>query len=99
MPLIAAAAIAAGAALQSATGFGFSLVAAPLVFASVEPEEAGERLDAFLARREAHLSRSRHKALIRAQRQHEQLVIAELGAGLAALERKLGAVLQKRHVV
>jgi uncharacterized membrane protein YfcA len=40
MPLIAAAAVAAGAALQSATGFGFSLVAAPLVFAVVEPEEA-----------------------------------------------------------
>jgi uncharacterized membrane protein YfcA len=40
MPLIAAAAVAAGAALQSATGFGFSLVAAPLVFATVEPEEA-----------------------------------------------------------
>jgi uncharacterized protein len=39
-PLIAAAAVAAGAALQSATGFGFSLVAAPLVFAAVEPEEA-----------------------------------------------------------
>ena len=40
MPLLAAAAVAAGAALQSATGFGFSLVAAPLVFAVVEPEEA-----------------------------------------------------------
>jgi uncharacterized protein len=40
MPLIAAAAVAAGAALQSATGFGFSVVAAPLVFAVVEPEEA-----------------------------------------------------------
>jgi uncharacterized protein len=40
MPLVAAAAVAAGAALQSATGFGFSLVAAPLVFAVVEPEEA-----------------------------------------------------------
>jgi uncharacterized membrane protein YfcA len=40
MPLIAAAAVAAGAALQSATGFGFSIVAAPLVFAVVEPEEA-----------------------------------------------------------
>ena len=37
---MAAAAVAAGAALQSATGFGFSLVAAPLVFAVVEPEEA-----------------------------------------------------------
>ena len=40
MPLIAATAVAAGAALQSATGFGFSIVAAPLVFAVVEPEEA-----------------------------------------------------------
>jgi uncharacterized protein len=40
MPLVAAAAVAAGAALQSATGFGFSLVAAPLVFAAFEPEEA-----------------------------------------------------------
>ena len=40
MPLVAAAAVAAGAALQSATGFGFSVVAAPLVFAVVEPEEA-----------------------------------------------------------
>jgi uncharacterized protein len=40
MPLAAVAAVAAGAALQSATGFGFSIVAAPLVFAVVEPEEA-----------------------------------------------------------
>jgi uncharacterized membrane protein YfcA len=40
MPLIAAAAVAAGAALQSATGFGFSIVAAPLVFAALGPEEA-----------------------------------------------------------
>jgi uncharacterized protein len=40
MALVAAAAVAAGAVLQSATGFGFSLVAAPLVFAVVEPEEA-----------------------------------------------------------
>jgi uncharacterized protein len=39
MALIAAAAVAAGAALQSATGFGFSLIAAPLVFATVEPPE------------------------------------------------------------
>jgi uncharacterized protein len=38
--LVAAAAVAAGATLQSATGFGFSLVAAPLVFATVGPEEA-----------------------------------------------------------
>jgi hypothetical protein len=40
MPLVAAAAVAAGAALQSATGFGFSIIAAPLVFAAFEPEEA-----------------------------------------------------------
>ncbi len=40
MAFVAAAAVAAGAALQSATGFGFSIVAAPLVFAAVEPEEA-----------------------------------------------------------
>ena len=40
MPLAAAAAVAAGAAVQSATGFGFSIVAAPLVFAAVEPQEA-----------------------------------------------------------
>jgi uncharacterized membrane protein YfcA len=40
MPLMAAVAVAAGAALQSATGFGFSVVAAPLVFAAVGPEEA-----------------------------------------------------------
>ena len=41
MPLLAAAGVAVGAALQSATGFGFSLVAAPLVFAAVGPPEAG----------------------------------------------------------
>jgi uncharacterized protein len=40
MAIVVAAAVAAGAALQSATGFGFSLVAAPLVFAVLEPEEA-----------------------------------------------------------
>src|SRR5919108_4536049 len=40
MPLLAAAAVAVGAALQSATGFGFSMVAAPLVFATVGPPEA-----------------------------------------------------------
>jgi uncharacterized protein len=40
MPLVAAAGVAVGSALQSATGFGFSVVAAPLVFAVVEPEEA-----------------------------------------------------------
>jgi uncharacterized membrane protein YfcA len=33
-------AVAAGAALQSAVGFGFALVAAPLVFATFAPEEA-----------------------------------------------------------
>lgn len=38
--LLAALAVAAGAALQSATGFGFSLIAAPLVFAAVEPAQA-----------------------------------------------------------
>ena len=38
--LVAAAAVALGATLQSAAGFGFSLVAAPLVFAAVGPEEA-----------------------------------------------------------
>ena len=30
----------AGAALQSATGFGFALVSAPLLFAATEPEQA-----------------------------------------------------------
>ena len=38
--LLAAAGVAAGAALQSATGFGFALVAAPLLFAAVGPAEA-----------------------------------------------------------
>src|SRR3954452_2795357 len=33
-------AVAAGAALQSAVGFGFALIAAPLVFAATSPEEA-----------------------------------------------------------
>jgi uncharacterized membrane protein YfcA len=36
----AGASVAAGALLQSATGFGFSLIAAPLVFAAIEPEQA-----------------------------------------------------------
>jgi uncharacterized membrane protein YfcA len=40
MPLLAAVAVGAGAALQSATGFGFSLIAAPLVFAALGPQEA-----------------------------------------------------------
>jgi uncharacterized membrane protein YfcA len=41
-PLLVAAgaAVVAGAALQSATGFGFALVAAPLLFAALGPEEA-----------------------------------------------------------
>jgi uncharacterized membrane protein YfcA len=40
-PLIAAAvAVAAGAVLQSATGFGFALVAAPLLFPALGPQEA-----------------------------------------------------------
>jgi uncharacterized protein len=41
-PLLLAAgvAIAAGAALQSATGFGFALLGAPLAFAALEPQEA-----------------------------------------------------------
>jgi uncharacterized membrane protein YfcA len=38
--ILAAAGVAAGAALQSATGFGFSLIAAPLLFAAVGPAEA-----------------------------------------------------------
>lgn len=33
-------ALACGAALQSATGFGFSLLAAPLLFAALDPERA-----------------------------------------------------------
>jgi hypothetical protein len=37
---LAAVGVAAGAALQSATGFGFSLIAAPLLFAAVGPAEA-----------------------------------------------------------
>src|ERR1700754_4428359 len=36
----AGAGVAAGALLQSATGFGFSLLAAPLLFAAIEPEQA-----------------------------------------------------------
>jgi uncharacterized protein len=38
--ILAAAGVVAGAALQSATGFGFSLVAAPLLFAAIGPAEA-----------------------------------------------------------
>jgi uncharacterized membrane protein YfcA len=40
MTVLAAAGVAAGAALQSATGFGFALIAAPLLFAAVGPAEA-----------------------------------------------------------
>ena len=36
----AAVAVAAGAALQSAVGFGFALVCAPLLYAALSPEEA-----------------------------------------------------------
>src|SRR3954454_19643055 len=41
-PLLVATAIAvmAGAAIQSATGFGFALLAAPLAFAALDPQEA-----------------------------------------------------------
>jgi uncharacterized membrane protein YfcA len=41
-PLLVAAgaAVLAGAALQSATGFGFALVSAPLLFAALGPQEA-----------------------------------------------------------
>src|SRR4051794_24161225 len=41
-PLLLAAgvAVAAGAALQSATGFGFALLSAPLAFAALDPQEA-----------------------------------------------------------
>jgi uncharacterized membrane protein YfcA len=38
--ILATAGVVAGAALQSATGFGFSLIAAPLLFAAVGPAEA-----------------------------------------------------------
>ena len=41
-PLLAATAVAviAGAAIQSATGFGFALLAAPLAFAALDSHEA-----------------------------------------------------------
>ena len=41
-PLLVAAGVAVlgGAALQSATGFGFALLAAPLLFAALDPQEA-----------------------------------------------------------
>jgi uncharacterized protein len=38
--LLAAAAVAGGAAVQSATGFGFALLASPALFAALEPYEA-----------------------------------------------------------
>ena len=40
LEIAAGLAVLAGAALQSATGFGFALVSAPLVFAAAEPEQA-----------------------------------------------------------
>ena len=40
MTAIAGVAVLAGAALQSATGFGFALVSAPLLFAILGPQEA-----------------------------------------------------------
>jgi uncharacterized membrane protein YfcA len=40
LEIAAGIAVLAGAALQSATGFGFALVSAPLLFAATEPEQA-----------------------------------------------------------
>jgi uncharacterized membrane protein YfcA len=40
LAVAAGAAVLTGAAVQSATGFGFALVAAPLLFAAFSPEEA-----------------------------------------------------------
>ena len=40
LEIAAGVAVLAGAALQSATGFGFALTSAPLLFAAVEPEQA-----------------------------------------------------------
>jgi uncharacterized membrane protein YfcA len=40
LEIAAGAAVLAGAALQSATGFGFALVSAPLLFAATEPARA-----------------------------------------------------------
>lgn len=40
LEIAAGIAVVAGAALQSATGFGFSLTSAPLLFAATEPEQA-----------------------------------------------------------
>jgi uncharacterized membrane protein YfcA len=40
LEIAAGVAVLAGAALQSATGFGFALVSAPLLFAAADPEQA-----------------------------------------------------------
>jgi len=40
LEIAAGIAVLAGAALQSATGFGFALTSAPLLFAAVDPEQA-----------------------------------------------------------
>jgi uncharacterized membrane protein YfcA len=40
LEIAAGVAVLAGAALQSATGFGFALVSAPLLFAATDPEQA-----------------------------------------------------------
>jgi uncharacterized membrane protein YfcA len=40
LEVAAGAAVIAGAGLQSATGFGFNLIASPLLFAALEPEQA-----------------------------------------------------------
>ena len=40
LEIAAGIAVVAGAALQSATGFGFALVSAPLLFAAAKPEQA-----------------------------------------------------------
>jgi uncharacterized protein len=40
LEIAAGVAVLAGAALQSATGFGFALTAAPLLFAAIEPAQA-----------------------------------------------------------
>ena len=40
LEIAAGVAVLAGAALQSATGFGFALVAAPMLFAAADPERA-----------------------------------------------------------
>ena len=40
LEIAAGVAVLAGAALQSATGFGFALVSAPMLFAAAEPERA-----------------------------------------------------------